>query len=188
MTTTDVETPAATPLARTIEGILRERIESGQYRPGERLPSEREICEELKVHRRVVRSATKLLERDGLITRLPNCRPVVRSSSAPVPREYQRSGDAKQLSRFVALMMLHGDVQEQNGTAQQRIFWGMNQALGQAGYHTVFLDFGETIAAASEHADRETTHLEYALNQGFGGIIIYCYSYYPNRRLLRRAA
>jgi LacI family transcriptional regulator len=85
-------------------------------------------------------------------------------------------------------MMYHGTPQEEGGTGQQRIFWGMNQTLGQAGYHTVFLDQSETIGLENEHADREATHLQYALDQGFGGIVFYCYSYYSNRDLLRKVA
>ncbi|BDI29947.1 hypothetical protein CCAX7_19980 [Capsulimonas corticalis] len=174
---------------RDVESLIRERIESGKYEAGGRLPSERELCEELKVHRRVVRSAIQVLEREGLINRQPNCRATVRSlDTQDTPHPMQNLGSKLQLSRFVALMMWHGNPQEEGGTGQQRIFWGMNQTLGQAGYHTVFLDLVEMIGTENEHADREATHLQYALDQGFGGIVFYCYSYYSNRDLLRKVA
>jgi GntR family transcriptional regulator of arabinose operon len=181
--------PTAKIQMRDVESLVRERIESGKYEAGGRLPSERELCEELKVHRRVVRSAIQVLEREGLVIRQPNCRATVRSlNSQDTQHPTQNLGPKLQLSRFVALMMWHGDPQEEGGTGQQRIFWGMNQTLGQAGYHTVFLDLVEMIGTENEHADREATHLQYALDQGFGGIVFYCYSYYSNRELLRKVA
>jgi len=186
----DTNLATATPLMRDVETLLRDRIRSGHYEAGDRLPSEREICEELKVHRRVVRTAIKRLERDGLVTRRPNCRPIIGPSDSPIGGPSLASAAAsvaskQQLSRFVALIMWPGSAQEEGATGQQRIFWGMNQALGQAGYHAVFLDLGKTIDSEDEYADRETAHLQYAADHGFGGIVYYCYSYDSNRELLR---
>jgi LacI family transcriptional regulator len=77
---------------------------------------------------------------------------------------------------------------ERGGSAQQRIFWGMNQALGQAGYHAVFLDLGDTVRSERENADREAEHLRYVLDQGFGGVVFYSYAYQSNRSLIRDVA
>ncbi len=44
---------------------LRRAIESGQFRPGDRLPSERDMAEQLDVSRTTVRSAVGILEREG---------------------------------------------------------------------------------------------------------------------------
>jgi DNA-binding FadR family transcriptional regulator len=46
---------------------MRRSMESGQFRPGDRLPSERDLAEMLDVSRTVVRAAVAVLERDGLI-------------------------------------------------------------------------------------------------------------------------
>lgn len=46
---------------------LRRSMESGQFRPGDRLPSERDLAEMLDVSRTVVRTAVAVLEREGLI-------------------------------------------------------------------------------------------------------------------------
>jgi DNA-binding FadR family transcriptional regulator len=46
---------------------MRRSMESGQFRPGDRLPSERELAEMLDVSRTVVRAAVSVLEREGLI-------------------------------------------------------------------------------------------------------------------------
>ena len=46
---------------------MRRSMESGQFRPGDRLPSERDLAEMLNVSRTVVRAAVSILEREGLI-------------------------------------------------------------------------------------------------------------------------
>ena len=46
---------------------LRRSMETGQFRPGDTLPSERDLAEMLDVSRTVVRAAIAVLEREGLI-------------------------------------------------------------------------------------------------------------------------
>jgi GntR family transcriptional regulator, transcriptional repressor for pyruvate dehydrogenase complex len=46
---------------------LRRALELGQFRPGDRLPTERELSEMLQVSRTVVRAAVAVLEREGLL-------------------------------------------------------------------------------------------------------------------------
>jgi len=91
-------------------------------------------------------------------------------------------------SRLVALIMWHGGPGDDAGTAQQRIFWGMNQALGQAGYHGVFLDLGEEVGDEEQNAEREAMHLRYALDHGFGGILFYAYANNSNRELIQEVS
>ena len=50
----------------SIAALLRDEILRGQYREGERLPSERDLAERFGVHRSTVRSAVKLLEQLGI--------------------------------------------------------------------------------------------------------------------------
>src|SRR3569833_2097116 len=63
--------------ARRVAAILRERILSGQNAPGEWHPAERDLTEELRVHRRSVRAAAGMLANEDLLLRRTNCRPVV---------------------------------------------------------------------------------------------------------------
>ena len=100
-----------------VETLLRDRIQSGHYEVGTRLPSEREICDELKVHRRIVRSAIQVLEREGLVSRRPNCRAIVGTSDLLDELQPPVTQTSRQhLSKFVALMMYHGTPQEEGGT------------------------------------------------------------------------
>lgn len=58
-------TKAAELVARHIEGLILE----GSLRPGERLPAERELAEQLAVSRPTLREGLHLLQRQGLLTR-----------------------------------------------------------------------------------------------------------------------
>jgi len=170
---------------REIRERLRDQILSGNYEAGDRLPSEREICVELRANRRAVRSALELLEREGLVIRRPNCRPIVGAIDESAPEEPPLTGGQK-LSNFVALMMWHADPREEDRSGRERIFWGMNQTLGRAHYHTVFIDLGEPIGQAADEPSQEAAHLQYALNQGFAGVVFYCCTHDANIELMRK--
>lgn len=57
------------PMYAKIADDLLDRIESGEIRPGDRLPTERKLSEQLKVNRLTVRRAYNLLESQGLLER-----------------------------------------------------------------------------------------------------------------------
>ena len=60
---------APVPLYRQLAADLTRRIQMGEYRQGERLPSEPQLAAEHKIGRPTVRQATELLVRKGLIER-----------------------------------------------------------------------------------------------------------------------
>lgn len=172
---------------------LQEDIRAGRYRDGERLPSERALSEQMGVHRRVIRSAIAQLIQEGFVSRRPYCSPVVeappsRSSLQPSQRSFTNRTPKSAASRFVALLIWHGGPLERGRTVQQRIFWGMNQALEQAGFHAVFLNLGDQVGTEQENARREAAHLRYILEQGFGGAVFYPYAYRSNRELIQEVS
>lgn len=57
------------PLYVQIADDLLDQIELGELRPGDRLPTERKLSEQLKVNRLTVRRAYNLLESQGLLER-----------------------------------------------------------------------------------------------------------------------
>jgi len=57
------------PFYHQIGAILRERINNGEFRPGERVPSEEALCQMFSVSRATVRQALAGMESDGLIRR-----------------------------------------------------------------------------------------------------------------------
>ena len=57
------------PLYRQLKWILEEGIRQGRFRPGERLPTERELCQRFGVSRITVRQALGELVHEGLVLR-----------------------------------------------------------------------------------------------------------------------
>lgn len=56
------------PLYHQLELLLRESIENGRYKPGENIPTEKELQETFNVSRATVRTALNRLAEDGLLT------------------------------------------------------------------------------------------------------------------------
>jgi DNA-binding GntR family transcriptional regulator len=59
------------PPYRQIAAILRRRIESGQYPPDTRIPTESELVEAFEVARTTARRAIAVLRDEGLIYTVP---------------------------------------------------------------------------------------------------------------------
>jgi GntR family transcriptional regulator len=62
---------APIPPFRQIAAIVRRRIESGQYPPDTRIPTESELMEEFEVARTTARRAVGVLRDEGLIYTVP---------------------------------------------------------------------------------------------------------------------
>src|SRR5918994_6822716 len=58
------------PLYYQLQELLKEQIESGGWKPGDRLPSEPELARRYAVSRVVVRQALAILQDDGQIVRI----------------------------------------------------------------------------------------------------------------------
>jgi len=60
---------AVIPLYHQLADLLRSKISSGEYAPGQQLPSERELMSTFKISRNTVRDATDVLVQEGLVER-----------------------------------------------------------------------------------------------------------------------
>lgn len=58
------------PLYEQLVRVFRDKIESGAWGPGSRLPSERELCAQFEVSRITIRHAIDIARKDGLLTRV----------------------------------------------------------------------------------------------------------------------
>lgn len=68
MSTPDpIDTHSSTPLYLQLKDKLFKRISSGELKPNQRLPSEREMVEELGISRMTVRNALQALVREGFL-------------------------------------------------------------------------------------------------------------------------
>ena len=71
MTDDRIDPIAPLPPYRQIADILRRRIESGQYQPDTRIPTESELIEAFEVARTTARRAIAVLREEGLIYTVP---------------------------------------------------------------------------------------------------------------------
>lgn len=93
-----------TRLYEDIVTQIRERIAKGEFRPGDRLPPEREIAEKLGVSRASLREALRVLEVDGLIISRPGGGRFVRAADPKML--FSASGVIPALERSAILDLL----------------------------------------------------------------------------------
>lgn len=63
------ETPSFQPLYQQIKGLLTQRLESGEWRPGEAIPSEQELASQFSVSQGTVRKAIDELAGENIVIR-----------------------------------------------------------------------------------------------------------------------
>lgn len=66
-----IDSSSYTPVYVQVADIIRERITTGRYAPGQILPSEQQLIQEFSVARVTVRQALKELRSDGLVVTKP---------------------------------------------------------------------------------------------------------------------
>ncbi len=73
------------PIAQQVATRLRQMIESGRWRPGDRLPAERELCDDLSTSRVSLRRALALLVGEGMVRRHDRARAEVLAAQPARP-------------------------------------------------------------------------------------------------------
>jgi DNA-binding GntR family transcriptional regulator len=68
---------------QAVADALRERIRSGEWLPGEQLPSVRELAEQYSVSRATTARAVRTLADEDLVTIVPNWGTFIPDSKAP---------------------------------------------------------------------------------------------------------
>lgn len=78
------------PLHLKVAEALRQQIDAGLYKQGDRLPGEEGLAKQMKVSRVTLREALALLERDGIITRRHGAGSFVERTSGRISAELSR--------------------------------------------------------------------------------------------------
>ena len=68
---TSIDRASPIPIYHQLKMLIRERIKSGVWGPGDRIPTERELCHMYNISRSPVRQALNQLAREGVLTRRP---------------------------------------------------------------------------------------------------------------------
>lgn len=68
-TSKNVNPDSMTPMYKQIIDILSRKMDEGELKPGDRIPSEAELMQTYHVSRITVRSAINELEEDGMVVR-----------------------------------------------------------------------------------------------------------------------
>ena len=97
-------------LSTTVAQELSRQIEDGTLQPGEKLPTEAELCEKFEVSRTVVREAVARLRSDGLL--IPRQGIGVFVSSAPrIPRFEINEVSLQTLREIIELLELRMSIE-----------------------------------------------------------------------------
>jgi len=137
---------AQVPLHRRIAEAVSQQVIHGELRPGQRLPSERQIAIQYNASRATVRTALQQLEHAGYITRRERRSAIVAIRRDITPTVRIACGSA----RLLQLFRRFGDVQ-MLPTRHQLHFVDMHQPGA----------FGQLLAQPSNTADVIITELEY---------------------------
>ncbi|MBR9762171.1 MAG: FadR family transcriptional regulator [Rhodobacteraceae bacterium] len=132
-------TPKRKTLVVEVLDSLRAQITSGQYKPGDRLPSEARLTEEFGVSRTVVREAVAALRADGLVDPQRGAGVFV-IEPAPAAVAPFSDVDPERLSSMIELLELRAAIEveaaalasQRRSPAQEEKIIGALQAVNEA--------------------------------------------------------
>jgi len=164
----DTSNVARLPAAERLAATLLGRIESGQYAPGEWLPTERELAAEFRADRSTIRTALSSLADRQLIVREAGRRPRVADRPGDVAggEDSQDAGISLQTLAVLSPQTPHYPASSaiQRGALQVLIY-------KEAPYRLVVFDnMAETRA---ETIRRERHALEAIQNEGINGVVVW---------------
>jgi GntR family transcriptional regulator, arabinose operon transcriptional repressor len=145
------------PLYQRIYQYLSEEIVSGRFRPGDRVPSEKELSEQFEVSRITSKKALEMLSDEGVIERVPGKGSFV-AEAVPVASTASRTGRTN--GRIIGFVM--PDFGDPFGAILIR---SIEQACNEIGYHVI-------LRTTHDNADEEEKAIDRLLEIGVDGIIV----------------
>ncbi|WP_179088007.1 GntR family transcriptional regulator [Paenibacillus sp. FSL R7-0273] len=143
------------PLYQKIYQQIKEDIQNGKYKPGEQIPTEKELMELFEVSRLTAKNAMNLMAEEGWINRVSGKGSFVSELAAqpPAPAEARSS-------RLIGLIL--AGFSDSYGTELLRT---IISELNQKGYHCI-------LKISNESQELETEYLDELIAIGVEGIII----------------
>ncbi len=136
------------PVYAKIAEALKEEIRNGHFRPGDKLPTEEELCKIYSVSRGTVRRAFQILESEGTISKRQGIGSFVKNGSEKI--------SAKSIGLILPYMKYMG----------ADLLLGIEKAIRSFGYHLVFFN-------SEGNVDLETGIINKLINSDISGIILY---------------
>jgi multiple sugar transport system substrate-binding protein len=82
---TEIDRDSPVPIYHQLKKLIQAQIESGLWQPGDRIPTENELCQMYEISRSPVRQALTDLAYDGLLTRRPGLGTFVNHVASDTP-------------------------------------------------------------------------------------------------------
>lgn len=156
------------PAVERLAGVLLDRIERGEYRAGEWLPTERSLAAEFRADRSTIRAALSSLAQKNLILREPGRRS--RVSGPPEGVGLTRNGQALPVSLQTLALL---SPQTPHYPATPALQHGALHVLRrmEAPYRLIVLD--NSAETREETYRREREALDVIRNEGIQGVIVW---------------
>ncbi|EPJ45270.1 MAG: GntR family transcriptional regulator [Osedax symbiont Rs1] len=133
----------STPRFIIIKNFIEDKINAGEFTPGDRVPSENELCQQFSVSRMTARRALQSLNDEGLLIRTPGLGSFV-AKHRPISTLLEVRNIADEVhergNSYSAKIITMTEVE---ATSQQAAM--LNVAAGAILYHSVIVHFEEEI-------------------------------------------
>jgi len=136
-------------LYKQVKEFILKRIRTGEYKPGEVIPTERELCEMLDVSRYTVRSGIQDLVQEGVLYR-------VQGSGTYVYEERKTKSNIN----FIGVILNHF-----SNEVEARIFKGIDEVFAESSYQI-------SVKSSNNNYKKEAELIQMFKNEGVEGLII----------------
>ena len=138
------------PLYRKIYQALKDQILSGGYPVGQRIPYERELCQQFQVERVTVRKALQMLSEEGLIEKRSGVGSFVTGRKADTPPVTESGANI-----LFVMRQNQNDIRHNTTSCNTKLFFSMEELCRQNGYLLSYVGLDENsdlVSIVKEHA------------------------------------
>jgi LacI family transcriptional regulator len=127
------------PLYQHVFDTIKARIVSNAYPPGNYIPSERELCEEFKVHRITVRKSLAMLMEEGLVEKHAGKGTLVSDTLKTDKPRQSKTASAVSGQKYIVFMLCVDELKRDRFTEpfQSGLFYHLERRCAKLGYHLI---------------------------------------------------